>query len=336
MEKVLVTGASGFIASHCINELLNAGYTVKGSLRNMRREDEVRKSLKKDSENHKLEFCKLDLLDDEGWDKAAFDCDYLLHIASPFTIEEPKKESVLIKPALEGTLRALNAAKNSSKVKKVVLTSSMAAIAYGHDKQLCKPEDWTDTTKNVGAYVKSKTIAEKAAWEFIHSDNEPSFSMTTIHPGMVFGPLLSDDIDGASAELLSKMINGKFPALPDAYFTVVDVRDVAKLHVESLRNKKSDNKRIITTSPQGINIMEISNLLRKNGYKKAPQNFIPTKVINSLAPFNKEMKSMAAMVNRGSYGADITETISIFNWEPISLEKTLIDMSNSLKQISIK
>ena len=254
MEKVLVTGASGFIAIHCINELLNSGYAVKGSLRNMRREDEVRKSLEKDSENHKLEFCKLDLLDDEGWDEAAFNCDYLLHIASPFTIEEPKKESVLIKPALEGTLRALNAAKNSSKVKKVVLTSSMAAIAYGHDKQLCKPEDWTDTTKEVGAYVKSKTISEKAAWEFIHSDNKPSFSMPTIHPGMVFGPLLIDDKDGASAELLSKMINGKFPALPDAYFTVVDVRDVAKLHVESLRNNKSDNKRIITTSPQGINI----------------------------------------------------------------------------------
>ena len=114
----------------------------------------------------------------------------------------------------------------------------MAAIAYGHNKQLCSPEDWTDTTKNVGAYVKSKTIAEKAAWEFIHNDNEPSFSMTTIHPGMVFGPLLSDDINGASAELLSKMINGKFPALPDAYFTVVDVRDVAKLNVESLKKTK--------------------------------------------------------------------------------------------------
>ena len=116
-------------------------------------------------------------------------------------------------------MRALNAAKNSSKVKKVVLTSSMAAIAYGHDKQLCKPEDWTDTTKEVGAYVKSKTIAEKAAWEFIHSDNEHSFSMTTIHPGMVFGPMLSDDTDGASAELISKMINGKFPALPCLLYT---------------------------------------------------------------------------------------------------------------------
>jgi len=321
---------------HCIHELLEKGYIVKGSLRNMKREEEVRKSLKLDSENHKLEFCKLDLLHDEGWDEAAFDCDYLLHVASPFTIAEPKRESLLIDPALEGTIRALNASKKSSKVKKVVLTSSMAAIAYGHHKQLCTPQDWTDTTKNVGAYVKSKTIAEKAAWDFVHNDNDHSFSMTTINPGMVFGPLLSDDIDGASAELLSKMINGKFPALPDAYFTVVDVRDVAKLHVDSLRNNKSDNKRIIATSPQGINIMKISKILRKNGYKKAPQKFIPTKMINSLASFNKEMKSMANMVNRGSYGADISETISIFNWEPISLEKTLIDMGNSLKQISTK
>ncbi len=332
MGKVLVTGASGFIAIHCINELLNTGYAVKGSLRNMKREDEVRKSLEKGSDDHKLEFCKLDLLDDEGWHEAASDCDYLLHIASPFTIEEPRKESLLIKPALEGTLRALNAAKNSSKLKKVVLTSSMAAIAYGHDKKLCNPEDWTDITKDVGAYVKSKTIAEKAAWEFIHSDNEHSFSMTTILPGMVFGPVLSNDIDGASAELISKMIKGKFPALPDVFFTVVDVRDVAKLHVESLRNKNSDSKRIIATSRKGINIMEISNILRKNGYKKVPQNFIPTKMINSLAPFNKEMKSMAAMVNRGAYSADITETISIFNWEPITLENTLIDMGNSLNK----
>ncbi len=336
LEKVLVTGASGFIAIHCIHKLLKAGYLVKGSLRNMKRENEVRKSLEKDSENEKLEFCKLDLLDNEGWEEEAFDCDYLLHVASPFTIEEPKQESILINPALEGTLKALNAAKNSPKMKKIVLTSSMASIAYGHNKQLCTPEDWTDTTKNVGAYVKSKTIAEKAAWDFIHNGNKNSFSMTTIHPGMVFGPLLSNDMEGASAELLSKMMNGKFPALPDAYFTVVDVRDVANLHVECLKNNKSDNKRIIATSPQGINIMEISNILRKNGYKKAPKKFIPTKMINSLAPFNKEMKSMAAMVNRGSYCADISETISIFKWEPISLEKTLIDMSNSLKKISNK
>ena len=333
MEKVLVTGASGFVASHCIKELLKAGYSVKGSLRNLIREEEVRKSIGKDLIDNNLEFCKLDLLEDEGWDNASYSCDYLLHIASPFTINEPKKESLLIEPALKGTLRALRTAK-SSKIKKVILTSSMAAIAYGHNKKICNPEDWTNISKQVGSYIKSKTMAEKAAWDFVKNDNENSFTMTTLHPGMVFGPLLSNDVDGASAELILKMIKGKMPAVPDIYFTAVDVRDVARLHVESIKNNKSNNKRIIATSPKGINIMEISKLLRKNGFTKAPQNFIPTKLINSLAPFNKEMKSVAAMISRGSYDVNIDETISIFGWEQISLEKTLLDMSNSLQKIT--
>ena len=335
MEKVLVTGASGFIATHCISELLKEGYFVKGSLRDFKRENEIRNFLDKDSENHKVEFCQLDLLDDAGWNEAANDCDYLLHIASPFTLKEPKYESLLVNPAIEGTLRALKAA-TSSQLKKVVITSSMASIAYGHDKKLCTPFDWTDTTKDIGAYVKSKTLAEKAAWEFLENEKNLSFSITTIHPGMVLGPFLTDDINGASAELILKMINGKLPALPDAYFTVVDVRDIAKLHIQALKNQASNNKRIIATSTKGINIMEISQILRENGYHKSPKKFIPTKIINSLAPFNKEMKSMAAMVNRGSYGADLKDTCSIFNWSPITLEKTLIDMCNSIKKIQLK
>ena len=148
--KVLVTGASGYIALHCILELLNTGYKVKGSLRNLNREDEVRKSLGTELKNNSLEFCKLNLLDDEGWEDATSDCDYLLHIASPCLVEEPKNEKELITPALEGTLRALKAAHNS-KVKKVVLTSSMGAIAYGHNKSYCDTNDWTDTSKEVGA-----------------------------------------------------------------------------------------------------------------------------------------------------------------------------------------
>ena len=142
-EKVLVTGASGYIALHCILELLNNGYEVKGSLRDLKREDEVRKSLGTEFNNNNLEFCKLNLLNDEGWEDAASDCDYLFHIASPCFVEEPKNENELITPALEGTLRALKAA-HQSKVKKVVLTSSMGAIAYGHNKSCCNTNDWTD------------------------------------------------------------------------------------------------------------------------------------------------------------------------------------------------
>ena len=329
-EKVLVTGASGYIALHCISKLLNDGYKVKGSLRDLAREGQVRKSLENKQAEANLEFCNLDLLKDDGWDEAASDCDYLIHIASPFIIQEPKDENTLIEPALKGTIRALNSAKNN-KIKKVVLTSSMASIAYGHNKEICTNSDWTDITKYAGAYIKSKTIAEKAAWEFIDNQSDKSFSLTTIHPGMVFGPLLNNDLDGASASLINNLITGKFPALPDLYFTVVDVRDVAKLHVQSLKNKDSDNKRIIATSSNSIAFLEISKILREFGFDKAPKNLIPNKVINSLAPFNKEMKSTALMIKRGSYKVDISETESLFNWHPIPLRKTLEDMTNSLK-----
>ena len=331
--KVLVTGASGFIALHCILELLKNGYKVKGSLRNLNREDEVRKSLGKNFKNENLEFCKLNLLNDEGWEKAASDCDYLFHIASPCCIEEPKDEKELIVPALEGTLRALKAA-HKSKVKKVVLTSSMGAMAYGHNKKYCDNNDWTDTSKNVGAYIKSKTIAEKAAWNFMNNQTEATFTMTTIHPGMVFGPLLSNDIEGISASLITKMMTGKFPALPDIYFTVVDVRDIANLHVQSLTNTQSDQKRIIATSHKGISFLKISEILRELGFNKSPKFLVPTQVINSLAMFNRDMKNTSSMIKRGCYGADISETISIFDWKPIPFKTTLEDMTTSLKQIS--
>ena len=331
-EKVLVTGASGYIALHCISELLNNGYKVKGSLRDLSKESQVRKSLGGKQAEANLEFCNLDLLKDDGWEEAASDCDYLIHVASPFIIQEPKDENTLIEPALKGTLRALNSAKNA-KMKKVVLTSSMASIAYGHNKDICTNSDWTDITKYSGAYIKSKTIAEKAAWEFIDNKSDKSFSLTTIHPGMVFGPLLNNDLDGASASLINNLITGKFPALPDLYFTVVDVRDVAKLHVQSLKNRGSDNKRIIATSASSVAFLEISKILREFGFDKAPTNLIPNKVINSLAPFNKEMKSTAFMIKRGSYEVDISETELLFKWNPIPLRKTLEDMTDSLKQI---
>ena len=332
-KKVLVTGASGYIARQCISDLLKSGYYVKGSLRDLSKSHEIRESLNSLNTDN-LEFCKLDLLKDEGWLEAASDCDFLIHIASPFIIEEPKDEKTLIEPALKGTLRALNAA-DKSNIKKVVLTSSMASIAYGHKKNICNENDWTDLSGDAGAYIKSKTIAEKAAWDYFNNEKNKSFQMTTIHPGMVLGPLLSKKTFGASAQLILNMIGGKYPALPDLYFTVVDVRDVSKLHIQSLENSKSDNKRIIATSKNCISFLEISSILRKLGFEKTPTNLIPNKVINSLAPFNKEMRSTSFMIKRGCYETDISKTKEIFNWNEITLEKTLKDMTKSLEILDV-
>ena len=320
MEKVLITGASGYIALYCIVESLKNGFSVKASLRNMSREDEVRKAVKRETDDDNLEVCKLDLLDDEGWEEAAWDCDYLLHPASPFITYEPKDENELIKPAKKGTLRALRAA-NKAGIKKIVLTSSIAAIAYGHEKNIVTENDWTDTTQDVGAYTKSKTLAEKAAWDFIKSKENNSMVMTTIHPGFVFGPLLSNDTKGASADLMIRIMTGKFPAIPAIYFTVVDVRDIAMLHVKALTNKESDGRRLLTTSSKGYHMKEISKILNNDGFKKAPTKELPTLMLKFLAPFSSEMKSVLKNVKRGKYDADISLATKIFDWKSIPLEK---------------
>lgn len=331
MDKVLVTGASGYIALHCISELLKKGYAVKGSLRNLDREEEVRSSIKKEVTDDKLEFCKLNLLSDDGWQDAMQGCDYLLHMASPFITYEPKNEDDLIRPAEEGTLRALKFAKDAG-VKKVVLTSSVAAIAYGHEKSICGPSDWSDINQNIGAYTKSKTIAERAAWNFINSQEQKNMTMTTIHPGLVLGPLLSNDIDGASADIMNKLITGQFPGNPNLNFTIVDVRDVALLHVKAISSDESNGKRCLTTSKDYLHMSKLSSILREGGYKKAPSKNIPNFIVKFLALFSSEMKGVARNLDR-KYEVDISETISLFNWKPIEIKKTILDMAASVQNI---
>ena len=331
MDKVLVTGASGYIALHCISELLKKGYAVKGSLRNLDREEEVRSSIKKEEADANLEFCKLNLLSDDGWQDAMQGCDYLLHMASPFITYEPKNEDDLIRPAKEGTLRALKFAKDAG-VKKVVLTSSVAAIAYGHKKPICGPSDWSDINQNIGAYTKSKTIAERAAWDFINSQEQKNMTMTTIHPGLVLGPLLSNDIDGASADIMNKLITGQFPGNPNLNFTIVDVRDVALLHVKAISSDESNGKRCLTTSKDYLHMSKLSSILREGGYKKAPSKNIPNFIVKFLALFSSEMKGVARNLDR-KYEVDISETISLFNWKPIEIKKTILDMAASVQNI---
>tara|TARA_B100000575_G_C23077958_1_gene620966 strand:- start:439 stop:1449 length:1011 start_codon:yes stop_codon:yes gene_type:complete len=331
-KQVLVTGANGFIALHCISKLLDNGFKVKGSLKDLKKESLVRDALGTKLNRENFEICELNLLEDQGWAEAASNCDYLLHIASPCVIKEPKHENEIIDPAVNGTLRAIKAA-HKANVKKIVITSSIGSIIYGHNKNICDSKDWTDVSFSVGAYIKSKTLAEKAAWDYLDKLKRSKLSMTSINPGMVFGPILSNQINSTSASLILKMINGRFPALPNIYFSVVDVRDIAKLHVDSLTNDNSDHKRIIAASSKAIPFIEISKILRKLGYYKSTLKLVPDQLIKILSIFNKDMKTSFSMIKRGSYSLDLSETTLIYDWNPIPFDKTIKDMCLSLENL---
>lgn len=336
MEKVLVTGASGFIAEHCIIELLKNGYSVKGSLRSMNREQEVRDAVKTETDDTKLEFCKLDLLEDDGWEDAMWDCDYLMHVASPFVIEDPKDENELIKPAKEGTLRALNAAKKAG-IKRVVLTSSVAAVNSHMMSGTSDHTTWTDiNSKYVTPYQKSKTIAEKAAWDFYNNqDNSNKMEMAVINPGGVMGPQLGNDLGGASTQIVSQLISGKFPMIPALSFPFIDVRDVAILHLKAMTTPEADGKRFIAAHSEPTWMYEVAEVLSAAGYEKIKLKKAPSFMLKLIGLFDNKTKSLVPMLDK-YVPCDNSQTVKILNWEPMPWEQAFIEHAKSIEAIKDK
>lgn len=333
-KRVLLTGVSGFVGQHCAVELLKNGYIVRGSIRNISKEKEVREGIAKviDAKSN-LEFCQLDLLSDKGWDNAMEGCDYLLHVASPFVIAEPKDENEMIKPAVEGTLRALNAAKKAG-VKKVVLTSSTVAMAGDKKKNHLTQESWTNSkTDKVSAYMKSKTLAEKAAWDFYkNQDSSSKMELTVVNPGPIYGPTLTGNLSGASMSMIRDIITGKVPMLPNANYVMSDVRDIAQIHVQAIENDQSNGQRFIVTSEQPYSFLGVASILKENGYKKANPKKAPSFMVKFLSIFSSEMKGMLPFVD-STVSADISQTKKTFNWQPIPFEKTIIDTAKSIQAL---
>ena len=336
MKKVLVTGASGFIAEHCIIELLKNGYSVKGSLRTMNREQEVRDAVKTETDDAKLEFCKLDLLEDDGWEDAMWDCDYLMHVASPFVIEDPKDENELIKPAKEGTLRALNAAKKAG-IKRVVLTSSVAAVNSHMMSGTSDHTTWTDiNSKYVTPYQKSKTIAEKAAWDFYNNqDNSNKMELAVINPGGVMGPQLGNDLGGASTQIVSQLISGKFPMIPALSFPFIDVRDVAILHLKAMTTPDADGKRFIAAHSKPTWMYEVAEVLSAAGYEKIKLKKAPSFMLKLIGLFDNKTKSLVPMLDK-YVPCDNSQTLKILNWEPMPWEQAFIEHAKSIEAIKDK
>lgn len=331
MKRVLLTGVSGYIGLHCAVELLKKGYIVRGSIRNLSKAQAVTDIIKQhiDPKGH-LEFCELDLLQDQGWDAAVADCDFVMHVASPFFSKVPKDENELIQPAVEGTLRALRAADKAG-IKRVVLTSSMVAMLGDviGDSNITETS-WTNTNaKNATAYLKSKTLAEKSAWDFVKGK---AMELVTIHPGPVYGPSLSNNLSGESMTLFKRILTGELKQMINASINMSDVRDVAKIHVLALENIQAANQRFIVATEKAHAYKTITQLLKSNGFDKVGTGVAPNFMVKLLSYFNSDMKGMLPYVGK-TYEADVSKTEAMFNWKSIPFEQMVLDTANSVNAI---
>ena len=294
MTKVFVTGASGFIAKHILRELFEKGYEVRASIRSERRKGELEALYP----NKTLEFAYLDLDKDDGWDTAMEGCDVLMHTASPFPLSEPKDPQELIRPAVQGTLRAMKAAKAAG-IKRVILTSSCAAIYKDASKPIDAPSDETNWTTPdapfVSGYEASKTLAEKAAWDFVAEN--PDMALTSINPGAVFGPPMDGNY-GASLQLVEQLMSGKVPMAPPMLMPNVDVRDVAMMHVAAIKNEAAKGERF-AANVGSKKFIEFANDLRAwDANVKAPKREAPTWILRMLALVNTDAKTVIPNIGR--------------------------------------
>ncbi len=293
-KRVLVTGISGFIAKHVALQLLKGGYDVRGTVRALNKTDQVKRSLTEaGGDIAKLSFSAADLTKDEGWEEAARNCDAVMHVASPLPTAQPRGRHALTPAAKGGALRVLAAAK---KAERIVMTSSVAAMMYRPNRPPVTPvieDDWTDISwPPLSAYVVSKTAAERAAWDAA-IEGGYKHRLTTINPGLVLGPPLDDDI-GASLDVIRLFMTGAYPAIPPASYPVVDVRDVAALHVKALENAETGGRRLIAAG-ETMSLKQIGAVLREafpDRAAKIPTRELPVWLVRFLALFDGNLASV--------------------------------------------
>lgn len=336
--RVLVTGASGFLAQHVILQLLAKGYTVRGTLRSMKRAEEVRSVLAKyDPRAKDIELVEADLGADAGWAEAAKDCTYVQHIASPIPAVHPKDEMELIRPARDGALRALKAAKAAG-VRRVVMTSSLASIAYGHGDDRAEVSDETMWSNPDGPdntpYTKSKTLAERAAWDYVNGEGK-GLELATINPSAILGPALSADMS-TSLEITIRLMNGKTPGLPRLGFSVVDVRDVAECQVKAMETPEAAGQRFLATEGF-LWFKEMADILRRKFPafdKQIPKRNVPDFALKLMAIFQPIYKQTVTELGR-TRKASNAKAARVLGVKFRSAEEALVASAESLIQLKV-
>ncbi len=331
---VLVTGGSGYIAGYLIRQLVAEDWTVRTTVRNLAREAEVRRVLAVD--NAKLSFFAADLENDAGWAEAMAGCSHVAHVASPFPAAAPKHDDELIVPARDGALRALRAAKAAG-ASRFVMTSSTAAIGYGHSDvaRPCTEADWTNVdAANLSAYVKSKTIAERAARDWVASEGG-GIEFCTVNPSLVLGPVLSADMS-TSVEAVRKLLDGSVPGLPNLSFPLVDVRDIADLHVRALTAPDMANERFIGSGPT-VTMADMAAILRGrlgNEARKVPTLHLPDFLVRIAALFDPVMRQVTGELSKPKT-MDARHALAKLGWKTRSIEDSVVDTARSLFDLGI-
>jgi nucleoside-diphosphate-sugar epimerase len=339
MSRVLVTGGSGFIGGHCILKLLAAGHQVRTTVRSLQRGPDVRAMLKAGGAEagEGLSFVAADLVRDPGWAEAVEGCDYVLHVASPFPPSVPKHEDELIIPAREGALRVLKAARAAS-AKRVVLTSSFAAIGYGHKPQAAPFDEtsWTDPAgDDVTAYAKSKTLAERAAWDFIAKEGD-GLELSVVNPVGVFGPLLGPDTS-TSIIIVQRLMDGAMPGVPKLRFGVVDVRDVADLHLRAMTDARARGERFLATAGDFMSFREIALTLKSRlgaAARRAPTRELPNWLVRIASIADPALRQITPELGKAK-NASSDKARRLLGWAPRSREDALVATAESLLRLGL-